>query len=122
MKSETNKTNYDDKLFYQAIISSLEQLINKPAAKELKALEHTVQISHTKPFYVYATAPGTITIKENELRIQHDNQISTVYTNIVPSEKLINGQKINQNEEIGQCIKNCEIKIEINPVFLIKEK
>ncbi|MCQ2088179.1 MAG: M23 family metallopeptidase [Bacilli bacterium] len=122
MKSKTNKTNYDDKLFYQAIISSLDQLIANPAKEELKALEHSVQISHSKPFHVFATAPGTISIKDNEIRILHENNISSVYTNVVPSADLINGQKINQNEEIGQCIKDCEIRIEINPTFLIKEK
>lgn len=122
MKSKTNKTNYDDKLFYQAIISSLEQLITNPAEQELKALEHSVQIAHTKAFDVYATAPGTITITEKQIRIQHENNISTVYTNVIALKDIKTGHEVNQNDKIGQCIKECEIKLEINPTFLIKEK
>lgn len=122
MKSAVNDTIFDDKLFFQVITTSLEKILNSPN-EQLKATasDKTIKIAQDKYFPVYATASGILCMDKDELRINHENNITTVYSGITPSEDLKNGQKIKQKQLIGQS-KNCELKIEINPVFMVKEK
>lgn len=122
MKSINNNTEYDDKLFYQTITASLQKLLILPVHNLPAEVEDThVKISHEKSFPVYATAPGTVYIKDKTIIIKHENCINTIYTNVIPDQNLKSDTKIKQNEVIGQAVKQCEITIQITPAFMIQD-
>lgn len=120
MKSPSNKTKYDDKLFFQIISDSLKKLFICPCEKPftIKKTKNTnIQIEKTGTHPVLSSAAGKIIhTSEDTLILEHENNLYTKYTNIRPT--LSTKEKIKQGIKIAEFTNTFSFSILIKPTDL----
>lgn len=113
MKSETNKTDYDDELFYEVITASMKTILSSPLNKPFKIEEisadngkQDIKLIPEKAAKVKASAAGIIEKVEKTVDgaalivICHRNSIKTFYAPVHNCD-LIAGNKIKQGDILG---------------------
>lgn len=125
MKSDSNKTEYDDELYYRAIIASLKCLMNPPVEGDFKVVESgkKVVICTEKMTLVKTAAAGTITTVEEKngdfyITLIHRNNIKTRYGPLKKPEFKKSGIELKQGTGLGYS-KEFAFQIEVIPTAII---
>lgn len=132
MKSKNNYTEYDDKLFYQSVISGLQKVFIPPVSgtsliPNKNPESSQVTISAPKPVPLVAVADGTIVHfnrideKEYSLILKHENGIFSNYLCFLDPKATTVGTTIKQGEELGMTGTNTCFEILVSPKTIFQD-
>lgn len=136
MKSVNNQTEYDDKLFYQTVSSSIQKLFISPVKPPFSFEQidltkdsqiNLYQLKTEKASPVRAVADGTVVLikklDENEiaLSIKHDTGIYTNYICIQNPKVTTVGTQLKQGEELGLTTDSTIFEILISPAAVFQD-
>lgn len=125
MKSDSNRTEYDDELYYRAIIASLKCIMTSPVDGEFKLSMNGKKavITTEKMTLVKSAAAGTIFNVEEKndeyyITLIHRNNLKTRYGPLKKPEYKKVGLELKQGTGLGYS-KEFIFQIEVNPAELI---
>lgn len=142
MVSKTNKTGYDDTLFFRCIPNAIKTLFilpvdapfaiknNAPESSNYEISAVKIQTAHCRP--VYNSATGTVcavTVQENNTKsvlIKHQCSLYSRYDNLIDCH-LKTGLTVSQGQQIAQTGKDengfsiqFSLLLDINEILFIK--
>mgnify|MGYP003331328448 CR=1 FL=1 len=131
MRSLSNKTNYDDELFYNTITSSLKTVficpVEGPYKIKNKNNNQKLLIQAEKTIPVKAAADGTViqvqtSEQETTIILEHKNKIVTKYTPL-KSSPIKPKTKVSQGDILGYAKEfTFTIRIDSSILFPLEEK